>query len=120
MSRASRHCRNGWLLQLHTRGPPNPSLEAPGAELYARAATAMWNEALQNPAKLIEQQVEFWGKTLKHYVEAQHLLAQGKLEAPPDPGPKDRQVIDMLAPTNFLATNPDAWKRRWRPRAKAW
>lgn len=139
----------------------NPSLEAPGAELYARAATAMWNEALQNPAKLIEQQVEFWGKTLKHYVEAQHLLAQGKLEAPSDPGPKDRrfanplwqthpyfnfvkqqylrnskamdqavasleglsaqdrrrveyfskQVMDLLAPTNYLPTNPDALER---------
>ena len=139
----------------------NPSLEAPGAELYARAATAMWNEALQNPAKLIEQQVEFWGKTLKHYVEAQHLLAQGKLEAPSDSGPKDRrfanplwqthpyfnfvkqqylrnskamdqavasleglsaqdrrrveyfskQVMDLLAPTNYLPTNPDALER---------
>ncbi len=78
----------------------NPSLEAPGAELYARAATAMWNEALQNPAKLIEQQVEFWGKTLKHYVEAQHLLAQGKLEAPSDSGPKDRRFANPLWQTH--------------------
>lgn len=113
---------------------------------------------MHNPAKLIEHQLEFWGKSVKHYVEAQHLLAQGKLEAPTDETPKDRrfshelwdtnpyfnfikqqylmnaaavqqavedidtldseekkrlryfsqQMVDMISPTNFLPTNPEA------------
>lgn len=139
----------------------NPALESPGVDLYAKATAAFWKEAVHNPANLIEQQVQFWGDALKHYAEAQQLLAQGKLEAPPDPGPKDRrfsnplwethpyfnfvkrqylrnaeavestvqglegltpqdqkrieyfarQIVDLMAPTNFLATNPDALER---------
>ncbi len=139
----------------------NAQLDAPGPELYANAATAYWKEAMANPAKLIEQQMGYWTKTVSHFVEAQAALAQGKLQAPSDPGPKDarfanplwdehpyfnfikqqylinadaiqaavdeavdldpkerqrlhyfsRQIIDMMAPTNFLATNPDALEK---------
>jgi len=141
--------------------PANPSLESPGLDLYARAASAFWGEALQNPAKLIEQQVAYWGKTLAHYAEVQKLMNEGKLEAPADPTAKDRrfanplwqthpyfnfikqqylmnaealdravkgiegldpqsrrrldyfvrQISDMMAPTNFLPTNPDALEK---------
>ena len=141
--------------------PPNPSLEAPGAELMARASAAFWSEAVQNPARLIEQQASYWGKALQHYMDAQQVLAQGKFEAPGDPTPQDRrfsnplwqthpyfnfikqqylrnveameqvvggleglsaqdrrrvdyfsrQLIDMMAPTNFLPTNPDALEK---------
>jgi polyhydroxyalkanoate synthase subunit PhaC len=144
----------------HKRQVPVP-LQGPSQDLYLKAATAYWTEMMQNPAKLIEQQVGFWGKTLQHYVAAQHMLAQGKLAAPPDITPKDRrfsnplwethpyfnfvkqqyllnaeaienavgtiegldererhrleyfsrQIIDMLSPTNFLATNPDALEK---------
>lgn len=137
------------------------ALQGPSQELYAKAAAAWMTDVMHNPAKLIEQQVGFWGKTLKHYVEAQQMLAQGKLVAPPDPTPTDRrfsnplwdthpwfnfikqqymmnteavqtavqnlegldsrekkrleyftrQILDMMAPTNFLATNPDALER---------
>ena len=102
--------------------------------------------------------MEFWSKSVNHYVEAQQAMAKGKLAAPADTGPKDRrfanplwdtnpyfnfikqqylinadaikqavehttdldplertrltyfsqQIIDMMAPTNFLGTNPDA------------
>ncbi|PKP73343.1 MAG: class I poly(R)-hydroxyalkanoic acid synthase [Alphaproteobacteria bacterium HGW-Alphaproteobacteria-6] len=140
---------------------PNPSLEAPGQELYAKAASAWWSEAMRDPAKILEQQIAFWGKSLKHYVEAQQVLARGKLAVPTDPTPKDRrfanplwdshpyfnfikqqylmnveameqavrgienlepgdrrrveyftrQIMDMMAPTNFLGTNPDALER---------
>ncbi|SPH17072.1 Poly(3-hydroxyalkanoate) polymerase subunit PhaC [Defluviimonas aquaemixtae] len=140
---------------------PNPSVEAPGQGLFVNAVNAYWKEAMENPGKLIEQQATFWGRTLKHYIDAQHALAAGKFSAPEDTSPKDRrfanplwqthpyfnfvkqqyfrnveameqalaaidelapherkrvehfarQMMDMLAPTNFLGTNPDALER---------
>lgn len=143
------------------RKPIDPALHGPSQEVFAKAATAYWAEMMQNPTKLIEHQVNYWGKTLKHYVDAQSALAQGKLEPPEDPTPKDRrfanplwdsnpyfnylkqqylmnaeamsqaiadldnvdpnekkriayftrQIVDMMAPTNFFGTNPDALQR---------
>ncbi|MBW6506004.1 MAG: class I poly(R)-hydroxyalkanoic acid synthase [Rhodobacteraceae bacterium] len=140
---------------------PNPALEAPGQDLYLKASSALIKEWMENPAKLMETQISYWGQALKHYVEAQQVLAKGKLAPPEDTGPKDRrfanplwdtnpyfnfvkqqylisaraieesvasiegldpvdrkrvdyftrQIIDMMAPTNFLATNPDALER---------
>ncbi|TMV77985.1 class I poly(R)-hydroxyalkanoic acid synthase [Thioclava sp. BHET1] len=137
------------------------SLQAPGQELFLKAMTAYMTEVMQNPAKVLEYQISYWGKALKHYVEAQHLLAQGKLEPATDETAPDRrfsnplwdthpyfnfikqqylmsaeamtravdaletleprekkrigyfsrQIIDMMAPTNFLGTNPDALAR---------
>ena len=139
----------------------NPSLEGPGHDLFVKAGAAYLNEMVQNPAKLFEHQVSYWGKALTHYVEAQQALTQGMIEPPKDTGPKDRrfsnpmwdtnpyfnfvkqqylfnteaietavadmdgledkdrqrleyftrQIVDMLAPTNFLATNPEALSR---------
>jgi polyhydroxyalkanoate synthase len=139
----------------------NPSLHAPDTMLFGQAMQAYWQEWLQNPAKILEHQIEYWGKSVTHYVEAQQALAKGKLQAPEDPGPKDRrfqnpmwdehpyfnfikqqylinaeairtavediddmdatekkrlryfaqQIVDMFAPTNFLATNPDALQK---------
>lgn len=139
----------------------DPSLQGPGQDLFMKAATAYMAEVMNNPAKIIEHQVSYWGKALKHYVEAQHLLAKGKLEAPADSTPSDRrfsnplwdthpyfnfikqqylfsaeametaiagldhldtrekkrldyfarQIVDMMSPTNFLGTNPDALER---------
>ncbi|MCY4180200.1 MAG: class I poly(R)-hydroxyalkanoic acid synthase [Litoreibacter sp.] len=136
-------------------------LQGPGQELYVKAAAAYMAEMMSNPAKIIEQQVGYWGKSLKHYVDAQQQLAHGKLTPPEDTGPTDRrfsnplwdthpyfnfikqqylyssdaitkalsdldglegsdkarvsffaqQITDMLAPTNFLATNPDALEK---------
>ncbi|WP_425098846.1 PHA/PHB synthase family protein [Tropicibacter sp. S64] len=147
------------LLAAISRRKPTPqALNGPENELYAKAAQAYWQEWLQNPAKVLENQVQYWGKTLTHFVEAQQTLAKGQLKAPDDPGPKDnrfknplwdshpyfnfvkqqylinaeairegiadldgmdpkekrrlayfaQQITDMFAPTNFLATNPDA------------
>lgn len=139
----------------------NAALDAPKQDLFAKAATAYWTEAMQNPAKLFGQQVAYWGKSLKHFTDAQEALAKGKLAAPADPGPQDRrfvnplwdehpyfnflkqqylinseaikqavdsvqdmddkekqrltyfasQIVDMMAPTNFFATNPDALEK---------
>jgi polyhydroxyalkanoate synthase len=143
------------------RKSADPGLQGPGQDLYVKAAAAYMAEMMANPAKMIEHQVGYWGKSLKHYVEAQQQLAQGKLAPPEDKGPSDRrfkhemwdsnpyfnfikqqylhsseaitstmddlstldgvdkgrvsffarQIVDMFAPTNFLATNPDALSR---------
>ena len=143
------------------RKPHTPALDAPNQDLFAKAAAAYWAEALQDPAKIIEHQIQYWSKSVMHFVEAQQALAKGKLMAPANPGPKDRrftnplwdshpyfnfikqqylinaeaieqavesvgdldeiekrrlsyfakQIIDMMAPTNFLATNPDALEK---------
>ena len=143
---------------LSNRKPIPPALQGPSQELFMKAASAYMAEMVNNPAKIVEHQVGYWGRTLKHYVEAQQRLAKGDLAPPPDETPKDprfsnplwesnpyfnflkqqymmnaeaiqagvgdleameekerkrveyftRQIVDMMAPTNFLATNPDA------------
>ncbi|MFY0309471.1 PHA/PHB synthase family protein [Leisingera sp. D0M16] len=140
--------------------PHNPALDGPNQELYARAATAYWTEAMQNPAKLLEHQLEFWSKSVLNFAEAQKALT-GKMDSPDDGGPVDRrftnplwqsspyfnyvkqqyltnadairkavqnagemdgkdkqrlsyfadQIIEMMSPTNFLPTNPDALEK---------
>jgi polyhydroxyalkanoate synthase subunit PhaC len=139
----------------------DPSLQAPGHEFFVKAAAAYFAELMQHPGALIEAQVAYWGKALKHYIEAQQMLAKGQLKPPEDNAPKDRrfanplwdshpyfnfikqqylfsvdalqaaiagmgqlderekkrvdyfarQIVDMMAPTNFLAMNPDALER---------
>ena len=146
---------------LTARKNADPALSGPSQEVFMRAATAYVAEMMQNPSKIIEQQVGYWGKTLKHYVEAQQALSKGELKAPENPGPKDRrfanplwdthpffnflkqqylfnaeaittavsglenlgdhdhkrvefftrQIVDLMSPTNFLGTNPDALEK---------
>jgi polyhydroxyalkanoate synthase subunit PhaC len=143
------------------RRQTDSALHGPAPDVYMKAAAAYLAEMMQNPAKVVEHQVSYWGKTLKHYVEAQATLAKGEFKAPADPGPKDRrfqnplwethpffnylkqqyllnseaittavgdmetldpadrrrvdyftrQIVDMLSPTNFLGTNPDALEK---------
>ncbi len=77
----------------------SPSLQSPGHELYMKAAAAYVAEMMQNPAKLIEHQVSYWGKSLKHYVEAQQAMAQGG-KAPEDATPGDKRFSNPLWQTN--------------------
>jgi len=143
------------------RSPKRADLQGPDPTLYMRAATAYWAEMVHNPSKMLEHQIGYWGKTLKHLAEAQEMLRQGKLAPPEDATPDDRrfahplwkthpwfnyvkqqyliasqaihdgiaaldnldpkekkrleyfgrQIVDLMAPTNFLATNPDALER---------
>ena len=139
----------------------NEALDGPNQDLFARAATAYWAEAMQNPAKLLEQQVEFWGKSVMNFAEAQQMLTKEATDGGAQPVSTDRrfsnplwqnnpyfnfvkqqyqtnaqairqsvaevgelegtdkqrlsyfadQIVDMMAPTNFLATNPDALEK---------
>jgi polyhydroxyalkanoate synthase len=150
-----------FVAALARRNPPNAQLSAPDQDVFVKAAGHYWANMMQDPAKLFENQLEFWGNSVKHYLEASQALAKGKLEAPTDPTPTDRrfsnplwqthpyfnyvkqqymmnadavrtavanveglgevdrnrlkyfseQIVDMMSPTNFLGTNPDALER---------
>jgi polyhydroxyalkanoate synthase len=78
----------------------DPGLQGPGQDLYVKAATAVMAEMMQNPAKILEHQISYWGKTLKHYVEAQQALASGRLAPPEDPTPHDRRFAHELWQTH--------------------
>ncbi len=85
---------------LTRRRVADPALSGPGADVYVKAAAAMMAEMMQNPGKMIEAQVSYWGKTLRHYAEAQQVLLKGELRAPDDPGPKDRRFANPLWDTH--------------------
>ncbi|WP_306152374.1 alpha/beta hydrolase [Roseovarius sp. MMSF_3281] len=147
------------------RNPANPSLNGPDQELFAKAASSLWADMLENPGRIYEKQLEYWGKSVRHFMEAQQALIQGhhpeadqdeedplkgdKRFANPlwesnpyfhyvkqqyalnkqaienavaeadDLSPTDkrrleyfsRQIVDMMSPTNFLGTNPDALEK---------
>lgn len=76
------------------------ALAGPSPELYAKAIGAYWTEMAQNPAKVLEHQLGFWSKSVKHYVEAQHMLMQGSLDVPSDETPKDRRFAHEMWDTN--------------------
>lgn len=157
------------ITALSARNPANPSLSGPSQDLFAKAASSYWSEILENPGRLYEKQVEYWGKSVRHFMEAQHQLLQGHaaVVAADDAGEEDdplkgdkrfsnpmwnthpyfryikqqyalnaaaieeavqqvddldrtekqrldyfaHQIIDMMSPTNFLGTNPDALEK---------
>jgi polyhydroxyalkanoate synthase subunit PhaC len=82
------------------RREADKALAGPSQEVYTKAVAAYVAELMQNPAKIIEQQVGYWGRTLKHYVEAQQALAKGELHAPDDTGPKDKRFANPLWDTH--------------------
>ena len=75
-----------------------PALQSPGTDLFAKAATAYMAEMLNNPGKIIEHQVGYWGKALRHYVEAQHALPH--LKAPEDRTGTDKRFSNPLWETH--------------------
>ncbi len=78
----------------------DPALHGPGQDVYVKAAAAVIADIMQNPAKMLEHQISYWGKTLKHYVEAQQTLAKGEFKAPPDPTPTDKRFANPLWETH--------------------
>jgi polyhydroxyalkanoate synthase len=139
----------------------HPGLQGPGQDLYMKAAAAYFSEIWSDPSRILEHQVEYWGKALKNYADVQQGLLQGHIDPPAETGPKDRrfanplwdehpyfnfikqqylmsadavkdavgqlddldetdrkriqyfsqQIIDMMSPTNFFGTNPEALTR---------
>ncbi len=137
------------------------SLQSPGQDLYIKTGTAMMKEMMENPTRILQTQIDYWGKTLTHYVEAQHRLMRGDLTPPDDIVDGDsrfkdeawqshpmfnylkqqyllnaelvqnavgglegldakdkrrlqyfsQQIVDMMSPSNFLGTNPEALAR---------
>jgi polyhydroxyalkanoate synthase len=150
---------------LSAKNPANPTLNGPSQDLFAKAASSLWTEALENPGRMYENQLEYWGKSVRHFMEAQQMMLSGGAavtdpdDTPPAPtdkrfsnplwstnpyfsyirqqyqlnadaiaqavsevddlDPKEQrrlryfsqQIIDMMSPTNFLGTNPDALER---------
>ena len=146
---------------LTTRKGHQHALDGPNQELFAKAAQSYWNEAMTNPARLMEHQMGYWTKSVTHFMEAQQALSKGDFAAPQEETPSDKrfanplwqshpyfnfvkqqylinaealrqavedaadmepaekkrliyftqQIIAMMSPTNFLATNPDALER---------
>ena len=76
------------------------ALDGPSQEIYKKAAAAYVAEMMQNPARMMEQQVGYWGKTLQHYVDAQTALVKGAVAAEPDAAAKDRRFTNPLWETN--------------------
>ncbi len=73
-----------------------PALQAPGGDLFVKAAAAYMAEMMNNPGRMIEHQIGYWGRALRHHVDAQQALAKGTLEAPEDPLPEDRRFASPL------------------------
>ncbi|MBT9244211.1 class I poly(R)-hydroxyalkanoic acid synthase [Gemmobacter fulvus] len=85
---------------LTQRKTADPALHGPSQDVYLKAAAAYVAEMMQNPSKILEHQISYWGKSLKHYVEAQQALSKGELKAPPDPGPSDKRFANPLWETH--------------------
>lgn len=58
------------------------------------------SDMVNNPAKIIEQQSEYWGKTMRHFAAAQQEMMSGSLKAPDDDTPSDRRFQNPLWQTN--------------------
>ncbi|NNE82087.1 MAG: class I poly(R)-hydroxyalkanoic acid synthase [Silicimonas sp.] len=81
---------------LSQKKPTNPSLQGPGQDFFAMTAAAYASDVMANPSKMIETQVDYWGKALTHYIDAQQNLMRGKLEPPEDNSPADPRFASPL------------------------
>ena len=58
--------------------PIRQALQGPGHDLLVKAATAYVAEMMSNPSKMLEQQVSYWGQSVRHFIEAQEALTKGQ------------------------------------------
>ena len=75
-------------------------LDGPSSDLFYKAGSAFTSEMINNPAKIIEQQSEYWAKTMRHFAAAQQEMLSGSLKAPTDDTPGDRRFKNPLWQTS--------------------
>ena len=79
------------------RQPADMGLQGPGQELYLKAGVALWSDMLANPGKLLEQQAQYWGQAMTHFVEMQAALTEGRMPVVPDDDlPSDPRFANPL------------------------
>lgn len=78
---------------LAQKKPIRPSLQGPGAELYMKAASAMMAQLLTDPGKMMEHQLNYWAKTLKHAAEAQAAVLADPENPVPEQGRAERPAV---------------------------
>ncbi len=78
----------------------DPNLQGPSQELFMKASAAYMADMMSNPSKIFEQQVAYWGSTVKHFIEAQEALASGQLTPPEDSTPPDPRFSGELWETH--------------------
>ncbi|MCW1917441.1 class I poly(R)-hydroxyalkanoic acid synthase [Rhodobacter sp. KR11] len=79
------------------RKPHDLALDGPSQEVFLKAAAAIMAGMMQNPAKLMEQQVGYWTRSLKQYAAVQQAALTGE---PLPEAPKDRRFSNPLWETN--------------------
>ena len=85
---------------LATRKTHDAALDGPSQEVFVKAATAYVAGMMQNPARMMEQQVSYWARTMQHYVAAQQAIATGEVTPAESPAPKDRRFANPMWETN--------------------
>ena len=81
---------------LQTKKKTDPALSGPGHDLAIKTTAAYWQGAIQNPSKLIEDQVAYWGKTLTHFIEAQNAMMYKDFDAAAIAGSPDQRFSNPL------------------------
>ena len=84
---------------LAQRKPHDSGLDGPSQEVFTKAAAAWLAGMMQNPAKVVEHQVSYWGKTLQNYVAAQQAMLKGE-SAPPVVAAPDKRFANPVWDTN--------------------
>jgi len=83
------------------RRETDPALQGPGYNLYAKAAAAYYAEMLAHPEKMIEQQVQFWARSLENFSKAQEAADSGEKT-----GEEKPRVIDKRFKNPMWDSNP--------------
>ena len=78
----------------------DPGLQGPGQDLAISAASAYWQNMAENPYKILEQQVEFWGKTLQNMMDVQNAFLAS------DPSMLGSKETDTRFENPLWNTNP--------------
>lgn len=150
-----------FLNVLSNKQPSNPATLGPGHEFFTETLSSVMQDTINNPARIFELQVSYWGESLQNWIR----LKESMLQQSDEDGVKtsqrmksfssehwetnplfklvkeqyltnanavrralteldgiderqrqrleffSRQIVEMMSPANFLATNPEALER---------